>query len=239
MIRDPTAVRERIEAITQEAETRNADLKHQFAELETSGRSQAARRHSSIELEGNVNLKIGEHKASRVTRATASYDSVLSLFQAVCGGSSTHMGYKTTGDRFIWIRNAFDIKFLFTLYMGEQLNSLELVPLPPDLVAPIEKFNLRKENTYRQRDPAFFLDCTGPDGALIWLSFPAAQPLDAATQALKQIFGEFTALSFVDDEGDKIVIDGTDAWDYAIATATRTAPLGRYPMLVVAIAPGE
>jgi hypothetical protein len=233
MISDPAGVRERLEQITQEAEARNAELKRQIAEIETTASSQDGRRASEITVEGDISLKIGDNKASRVIRATANYNALLSVFQAVCGPTALHMGYKTALNRFVWVRNDYDVKFLFTLYIAEKLTGLELVSLAAELIAPLDKFNLRKEHTYRARMPVFFVDCAGPDSTIIWLSFPPTQAFDPATQTLKQIFGEFTSLSYTDDDGDSVLIDGQDSWDYALAVGGRIAPLGRYPLLVV------
>jgi hypothetical protein len=239
MIRDPAAVRERLETIMNETEARNAELKRQIADMQESSKAEPGHRISEVIAEGDINLKIGDNKASRVARANSSYDAILSVFHSVCGAASSNIGYKTPLGRYAWIRNSFDVKFLFTLYCADNLTSLELVPLPPDLLTPLEKFNLRKEHAYRSRMPVFLVDCGGPDSALIWLSFPQDQSWDAATQTLKQIFGEFTRLSFVDDANDTVIIDCGDAWDYALATAGRIAPLGHYPLLVVQTAPGE
>jgi hypothetical protein len=236
MISDPAGVRERLEQITQEVEARNADLKRQIAEIESTVKGSTARRISEVPLDGDVSLKIGDNKASRVIRATANYSALLSVFQAVCGPNATHMGFKTAFNRYVWVRHDFDVKFLFALYFAEQKKGLELVSLAPDLIAPLEKFNLRKEHAYRPREPVFLVDCAGSDSALIWLSFPPSQAFDAASQALKLLFGEFASLSFTDDANDTIALESATAWDYALATTGRTAPLGHYPLLLVQMA---
>jgi hypothetical protein len=234
MITDAKGVRDRLEVVTREAETRNTELKRRIAELEATVGQQQGGRGSDVIVEGDINLKIGDNKASRVVRHNATYGAVLSVFQAVCGPSATYIGCKTPSGRYAWVRNDFDVKFMFTIYVAAKLDGLELVSLPPDLVAPLEKLNLRKEHAHRFGMPVFLVESTGPEGALVWLSFPPTQTFDAASQTLKQVFPEFTGeISFTDDSNDSVLVDSAETWEYALAVAARLAPVGRFPLLVV------
>jgi hypothetical protein len=240
MITDPAQIRERLEQLTKEAESANLDLKHQVEELQARlAETNVSTPEPSFQYGDNVNLRIGVGRASRVIRSNASYDQVFSAFKSVIGPRAGLFVSKIDGGRYIWLRTNFDIKFLFTSYFAENLSVLELEAIQPELVQPIENFNLRKELPYREGMVAFKVECAGPEEPLIYLAFPENMARDAAQQYLKQIFGELTALRFVDEAGDVVTIDSVESWDYALATARRLLKVGRYPLLLVQTTPTE
>jgi hypothetical protein len=233
MITDPAGIRERLEVVTKEAETRNAELKRRIAELEEIVKKLPGERGSDVDLTGQVTLKVGDSKGIKHVRANSSYNDVLSVFRAVCGPVASHIGYQTANGRYVWVRNDFDVKFLFTIYVSHHLDSLELAPLPQELIADLQRLNLRKEHAFRSGMPVFFVESAGPEGGLIWLSFPANLTFDAVGQAIKQICETFTEILFTDDSNETVLVDASDPWEYALAAAARLAPLGRFPLLTI------
>jgi hypothetical protein len=237
MITDPAQIRERLDQLTTETEAHNIELKHQIEDLQSNMFArQITRRGSRCEFGDNVHLRIGPSKAAKIVRSNASYDMVVSAFQSVMGVQSKHMGSKVDQGRSIWLRTNFDIKFVFSIYFAGSAKALELDALPQEQVQPFDKFDLRKEQPYKDGMAVFKVECAGPAFPLIFLAFPGNMALEAANQYLKHIFGEVSSMELIDDAGDIISIDSPESWDYGISLGARLSKLGYFPLLSIQIA---
>jgi hypothetical protein len=240
MITDPGQIRDRLEQLTKEAEAHNAELKRQVEDLQARVAEQhAAPQEPSFVMGDEVRCRIGVGRASRVIRTNANFDGVSSVFRSVVGPRAGLFVSKVDGGRYIWLRTNFCIKFLFTSYFAENLPTVELEPIEPEVVQAIEKFNLKKELPWREGMIAFKVECAGPEDPLIYLAFPDNMTRDAAQGYLQSIFGEVSALRFVDEAGDVVTIDSVESWDYALATARRLWKVGRFPVLLIQTASAE
>jgi len=122
---------------------------------------------------------------------------------------------------------------MFTWYFSQEIPFLQVVPIPPNEIAPILRFNLRKELNFKDGMVVFRCESAGPDGPLIFIAVPGNLQREGAVEYLQSVFGPITSLMFVDEAEDVISIDSLESWEYCIETASAMAKGGRFALLLI------
>jgi hypothetical protein len=232
------AIQAHLEELTRQAESRNAELKQRLDELneQLANGPPGSSRFAPVKIGENATLRIGTGRFDKVIRSTASYDDFLSTVLSSTRSDSRYIGHRDDQGRIVWIRTTQDLHFTFAWYFAMELPFLQVVPIDPEAVAPIERFAFAKEIKFKDGMPVFRCECAGPEAPLIYLTLPTGNSQAEAMLYLEGVFGPIASLMFVDEADDRITIDSPESWDYCVETAGITSVSGRFSLLLVEIA---
>ena len=232
MLTDTNEIQSLLEDLTKREEERGVQLKKRMEELsaQLTEKNVGSSVLSEVKMGDTVTLRIG--KFDKFIRANASFEDFLKMVQVSLGTDKSNVGYKDDQGRTIWLRTNQDIRFLFLWYFAQELENIQVVSIPLDDIAGIEKFNLRKEKNYKDGMAVFKCECVG-EGPLIFIAIPNNFDMDDGLAYLQSVFGSLSSLMFRDEAEDIITIDSTESWEYCIETGIAMSKLGKFPLLLV------
>ena len=232
MLTDTNEIQSLLEDLTKREEERGVQLKRRMEELsaQLTEKNVGSSVLSEVKMGDTVTLRIG--KFDKFIRANASFEDFLKMVQVSLGTDKSNVGYKDDQGRTIWLRTNQDIRFLFLWYFAQELENIQVVSIPLDDIAGIEKFNLRKEKNYKDGMAVFKCECVG-EGPLIFIAIPNNFDMDDGLAYLQSVFGSLSSLMFRDEAEDIITIDSTESWEDCIETGIAMSKLGKFPLLLV------
>jgi hypothetical protein len=118
-------------------------------------------------------------------------------------------------------------------YVGQKLQTLPVVSLSSTEVSQVQQLDFRREAPYKAGMAVFRCQSRGPDAPLVLVAVSPTQSRDDACGTFEAMFGRIAAMRFVDDEGDWIEIDSSEAWEYCTRVAIAMAREGNFPLLVL------
>lgn len=234
-ITDPGEIQTLLENLIKQEDARSVELKAQMKELIDQQKSSIGiSNQGAIQFGEHVVLYIGRSKFPKTVSSNVQFDNFSAIVKISLGTRDNNIGYKDEQDRSVWVRTNQDIHNIFAHYFSEKLSFLRIVSIPLEQLAPLQKFDFRKEFLAKNETVATFrVETAGAEGPLCLLSIPSKYNKNDGYSYLKSIFGEFTSLLYVDEADDTIALDSNESWEYFIETGTALSKMGQYQLLII------
>lgn len=217
---------------------KRTQLKKQIDELSKQGSSKTVSSEKQTEQnlikDDDVILHFGTKTFKKILKSNAGVNDLFSMSNLNLG--TNEVGFKDSNDQdsITYVRTNQDLKYVFTIYFTKNIPFLHIVALKNEDVASFKKFNLRKESINKNDDCAVFrVQVLGPDSSLIFLAIPTKYSKTEGMTYLQSIFGNISEMTFVDEDGDIIIIDSSESWDYSINASFTMNKKGKYPRLTI------
>ena len=216
-----------VDQLTQEEEMRNAKLKKQLSELDSSkGASNVTQF-----IKDRVNYVIDNSRFEKSIPATSTFADVAKLLSQT-NSSIPYFGYEDKSNQDVYLRNDRDIQFCFREFFGTSDKTLTLRHIKGDTLSSVLKGHF--EEDCRDFENSFHckLCIASKVDPCIFFSFKLGTTLDEALAILAKVRGSpVKKLSTIDSDLDQILITTDFEWEYFVAECKVLYKIGKFVTL--------
>ena len=226
LVSETSEIQARLDELIKQEEQKKIELKAQIDQLTKQMSEQ------NIETPGLCDVEFGLEVVLHAGSGT--YSGFVAFMRAPIGADANdNIGFRDDQGRIVHLRTDHDIHHMFRWYFAAELPFIQIISIPKSDIELISKFDFRKEVMQREGCAIFRCEAAGPDAPLTFLMIPSTLNRDDGFTYLRQIYGQFNSLMFVDEAEDIITIDSNESWEYCIETGIAMSKVGKYQLLLV------